>query len=400
MTHCARRIGCALALASVVFAGETTLHADGPGRATPLGLGGTAPLLWRFTTSSPEPLTGAASEDALYKICGEADAGLRSVAARNAARMARGEPSFPSDELSFTLRAAGLPYVWPRAWSMRGKQLDPADMAAELTKFVSKSRALGQRRCGVVRLERDGTSYVSVILVDVLADLEPTPTMARVGEWITVKGHLLVPSSEAKVVLLGPRGAPKTVLASLSGDEVRASFSVDQPGPWIVQILAHGATGPRPVLEAQINAGGAAPTRFAESAAPGEDAGAGAGTDADAVLAMLNAARKSEGLKELQRDGTLDKIAQDHSTLMRDQRTVGHDVGDGELSDRLTAANVSFRLRGENLAAAASAVRAHRALWLSPSHRANLLDTRFSRVGIGVTKSEDGRLWVTEVFVD
>lgn len=391
-----RRTCIAIALCTIAVADEAPLHA---GEGKPIGLGATAPLLWRVTTASPEPLTGTAGDDALYKVCGEADAGLRSVAARNAARMARGEPSFPSDELSFTLRAAGLPYVWPRAWSMRGKELDEDDVAAELGKFVAKSRALGQRRCGVVRFEREGITYVSAILVDVLADLDPTPTLARVGEWVSIKGHMLVTSSEAKVVLLGPRGAPKTVLASLSGDEVRASFSVDQPGPWIVQVLANSATGPRPVLEAHIMAGGAAPTRFAESAAPGEDAGEGT-TDAESVLAMLNAARKSEGLKLLQRDTTLDKIAQDHSVLMRDQRTVGHDVGDGELSDRLTAANVTFRLRGENLAAAATPVRAHRALWLSPSHRANLLDTRYSRVGIGVAKSDDGRLWVTEVFVD
>lgn len=392
-----RWIASAIALGAIAFADDAAVQA---GENRPIGLGATAPLLWRISTASPEPLAGTDGDDPLYKVCGDADAGLRSVAARNAARQARGEPSFPSDELSFTLRAAGLPYVWPRAWSMRGKQLDEADVAAELGKFVAKSRALGQRRCGVVRLRGpDGVSFVSVILVDVLADLEPTPTLARVGEWVTIKGHMLVSSSEAKVVLLGPRGAPKTVLASLSGDEVRASFSVDQPGPWIVQVLANSATGPRPVLEAHIMAGGAAPTRFAESAAPGEDAATGT-TDVESVLAMLNAARKSEGLKELQRDGTLDKIAQDHSALMRDQRTVGHDVGDGELSDRLTAANVTFRLRGENLAAAATPVRAHRALWLSPSHRANLLDTRFTRVGLGVAKSEDGRLWLTEVFVD
>lgn len=387
----------AAGVAASLFAAAASTSAD----ATPSGVSVQVPQLWRASTSSPQPLGGAAASDPLYEICGTADEGLRAVAARNAARLARGEPTFPSDELSFTLRAAGLPYVWPRAWSIRGKDLATEKVKEELQKFVDKSRALGERRCGVARVSRaDGSEIVAAVTADVLADLERTPTMARVGEWITIKGRMLVPASEAKVVLLGPRGQPRTVLASLNGKEVRATFSVDQPGEWVVQVLASASTGPRPVLEAQIMAGTSAPLKFAETAAPGEDAAAGVADDTDALRAMINAARASEGLKPLARDTSLDKLAIEHSAKMRDQRTVGHELGGGDLTDRLTAAGVAFHSRGENLAAAATIVRAHRALWLSPSHRSNLLDSRFTRIGLGVTKSDDGRVWVTELFVD
>ncbi|MBK6515155.1 MAG: CAP domain-containing protein [Polyangiaceae bacterium] len=369
--------------------------------AAPAGLGAMPPLVWRLSTSSPAPLVGDAASDALYKTCGAPDEGLRSVAMRNAGRLARGEPTLPSDELAFTLRAAGLPYVWPRAWTMRGPDLAPEKVSEELGKFVAKATTLGVRRCGVARLvSAEGTKIVSVVTADVLADLERLPTLARVGEWITLKGKMLVPASDAKVVLLGPRGQPRTVLASLSGDDVRATFSVDQPGEWVVQVLASASTEPRPVIEAHILAGTAAPLRFAETAAPGEEAAAGAADDKAALLAMINAARVSEGLKPLSTDGALDKVALIHSVRMRDLRTVGHELGDGALSDRLTDAGVVFHSRGENLAAAATVARAHRALWLSPSHRANLLDARFKRLGLGLTKSEDGRVWVTELFVD
>lgn len=370
-------------------------------RAAAAGLGATPPLLWRLSTSSPGPLGGEAASDPLYKLCGEADEGLRSVAMRNAGRLARGEANLPSDELAFTLRAAGLPYVWPRAWTMRGPALSADKVADELGKFVSKATTLGTRRCGVARLDAaDGTNIVSVVTADVLADLERLPTFARVGEWITLKGKMLVPASDAKVVLLGPRGQPRTVLASLSGDDVRATFSVDQPGEWVVQVLASASTGPRPVIEAHIMAGAPAPLRFAETAAPGEESAVGTSDDRSALFAMINAARVSEGLKPLAADGALDKVALAHSVRMRDLRTVGHELGDGPLSDRLSDAGVVFRSRGENLAAAATVARAHRALWLSPSHRANLLDARFKRLGLGLTKSDDGRVWVTELFVD
>ncbi|NUP09276.1 MAG: CAP domain-containing protein [Polyangiaceae bacterium] len=369
--------------------------------AEAVGLGASPPLVWRASTASPAPLSGNASNDSLYEICGAPDAGLRSVAARNGGRLARGEPSLPSDELAFTLRSAGLPYVWPRAWSMRGNDLDETKVADELGRFVAKSKAIGERRCGVARLSRDdGSSIVSVVVVDALADLEPVPTVARAGEWITLKAHMLVPASEAKVVLLGPRGLPRTVLASLNGNDVRTTFAVDQPGVWVIQVLASASTGPRPVVEAHIMAGTPAPLKFAETAAPGEDAAQGAANDAASLRAMINAARAGEGLKPLQAASDLDTVATEHSKRMRDMRIVGHELGNGDLTDRLQSAGITFRVRGENLAAASTITRAHRALWLSPSHRANLLDARFTRLGLGVTKSDDGRVWVTELFAD
>lgn len=372
-----------------------------PGVARAAGLGAAPPLLWRGSTASPDPLSGSDAADPLYAICGAPEAGLRAVAARNAARIVRGEPSFASDELAFTMRSAGMPYVWPRAWSTRGKGLDATKVGDELGKFVTRSRAIGVRRCGIARLQAaDGGTVISVVTVDALADLDRVPTLARVGEWITIRATMRVKASDAKVVLLGPRGPPRTVLASLSDDEVRATFSVDQPGEWLVQVLATSTTGPRPVLEAYILAGTSPPLRFAESPAPGEDAASLAVNDSEAMRSMLNAARVSEGLKPLAGDPVLDKLAIAHSVRMRDQRAIGHDLGDGDLPERLAVAGIIFRSRGENLAAAATTVRAHRALWLSPSHRSNLLDARFTRLGLGVARSDDGRVWVTELFID
>jgi uncharacterized protein YkwD len=50
------------------------------------------------------------------------------------------------------------------------------------------------------------------------------------------------------------------------------------------------------------------------------------------------------------------------------------------------------------VAHAGNVVLAHRALWSSPSHRDNLLQTRFDRLGIGVRSDPDGSVWVTELF--
>jgi uncharacterized protein YkwD len=75
-----------------------------------------------------------------------------------------------------------------------------------------------------------------------------------------------------------------------------------------------------------------------------------------------------------------------------------HDAGDGSPDERVRAAGVTVSLVGENVARAASATLAHRALWASPSHRSNLLEPNYQVVGIGVVRDEDGTVWVSELF--
>lgn len=40
----------------------------------------------------------------------------------------------------------------------------------------------------------------------------------------------------------------------------------------------------------------------------------------------------------------------------------------------------------------------HDRLAASPEHRANMLDPRFTHLGVGVARSPDGRVWVVQVF--
>jgi uncharacterized protein YkwD len=356
-------------------------------------------LVWKPATQSPRAAVAEAAVAPLLAACGAADAALLAVASRTARRQADGASLVAADELSFNLRASGDPHVWPRAWSIAGGGLDDDDIARRIKAWVTPWNTLGVRRCGVARVAAvDGTTVVAAVAIDALADIAPLPTTARVGQWMTLDGTMLVPASGAKVVLLGPRGAPRTVPASLSGDKIRSSFSVDQPGGWVVQVLATVSTGPRPVLEAMIYAGALPPGQFVPAPAPGEGAAQGAKGDDDAMLRMINAARASEQLAPLLRDPALDKIAKVHSEEMLKARLIGHDVGTGDPAVRLKAAGVSAHVAGENVATASSLENAHRALWASPSHRGNLLLGEFTRVGVAVVRAADGMVWVTEMF--
>jgi uncharacterized protein YkwD len=357
------------------------------------------PVVWKPSTQSPRPATPDAQVAAFVAACGASDGALAEVAARTAQRQAGGGALLHADELAFHLRAAGDPHVWPRAWSIAGAGLDPEDVGKRVRAWLAPWHTLGTRRCGVARAPgADGNAVIAVVAVDALADLSPLPTTARVGQWLTLDGTMLVPATGAKVVLLGPRGAPKTVPASLSGDRVHSAFAVDQPGGWMVQVLATVSTGPRPVLEATIWAGVPPLATFVSQPAPGEGAAQGAKDDDDGMLRMINAARASEALGALARDPVLDKVAKVHSEEMLKARMVGHDVGTGDPSARLRAAGVSARVAGENVATASTLENAHRALWASPSHRGNMLLDQFTRVGVAVVRGPDGMVWVTEMF--
>jgi uncharacterized protein YkwD len=235
---------------------------------------------------------------------------------------------------------------------------------------------------------------------DVQADLSPVATTARVGQWMTLEARMLSASSGAEVVVLGPRGRPRPVPASLYQGRARASFCLDLPGSWVIQLLSTTDRGPRPVAEALVHVGVPPPTSFHENEAPGERAGEGASDAPTAIERMINAARASEGLGALRRDHALDGLADAHADAMAKARLLGHDTGDGDPPARVTAAGIAARIVAENVAHAASLPRAHRALWSSPSHRESLLFERFDTVGVGVVRDTDGSLWVCELFAD
>jgi uncharacterized protein YkwD len=187
------------------------------------------------------------------------------------------------------------------------------------------------------------------------------------------------------------------VPTSFDGRRIRARFAADRPGEFTVQVVANVETGPRPVLEARLFADVDPPAALAAEAAPGEQAGQGL-TGAEALERMVGALRAAQGLRALARDRRLDALALAHARRMRDARTVGHDVGDGDPSKRFGDAGLVARASGENVAHAQTPALAHRALFASPSHRTNLVRADYTHLGVASVDGPDGSVWVAEVF--
>ncbi len=351
---------------------------------------------WAPHTASADSLRSVAPGEApLYALCGKPDSGLARVASTLVARQLAGDPPMESAALREAMRETGLPYMWPRVW-MLAEASDKTDITTRLKEWSGTKRVEGARRCGIARGHDPQKGKVIVaVQVDVLSDLAAIPTQVRRGRWLQLDAQMRVAASNAKVVLLPPRGYPRSVLTSLSPrGRVRSRFAVDQAGRWLVQVVATTKSGPTPVIEAPV---------FVEvKPRPAEQqtlsAPAARATADQAVLAWLNNARARQALRPLKRDEALDRLAKAHTKQMIRKGQVAHQLGQGDAAQRVQRAGLSFVSIGENVARAATPQRAHLALHGSPAHRATMLMADFERIGLAALRGPAGKLWVTQIF--
>lgn len=120
----------------------------------------------------------------------------------------------------------------------------------------------------------------------------------------------------------------------------------------------------------------------------------------------VNAERWNRGLKGLEMDPLLVDIARDHSRDMAEQDYFDHYSripGKRTALDRFIAGlghRPQWAYVGENLfyCSIIDVNRGHDALMKSPSHRSNILNARFEKIGVGAYKDESGQFWVTQMF--
>lgn len=119
------------------------------------------------------------------------------------------------------------------------------------------------------------------------------------------------------------------------------------------------------------------------------------------MMRLVNEERKKNNLKELSLRTDLIPVARAHATDMWMRGYFGHVSPDGkDVGARLTESGVRFGIAGENLALAPTLATAHNGLMNSPGHRANILEPRFTRVGIGVIDNGIyGKMFV-QIFTD
>ena len=116
---------------------------------------------------------------------------------------------------------------------------------------------------------------------------------------------------------------------------------------------------------------------------------ADAGLEA-AFVAAANDARAAQGLPALAVAGDLTSAARVHSGVMGSSSNLHH-------NPKLGSSVGGWQKLGENVGRGPSVGSIHRALMGSPSHRANILGSAWTQIGVGVVVV-DGQVWVTQMF--
>lgn len=227
------------------------------------------------------------------------------------------------------------------------------------------------------------------------ARIAPRATIAFAERWLGILPSLLRTAIVAAVLLTAmnvfPVWPPMRDLASGSIATQILVGAVESLEPQLATILG---TGERPLFLSVIHGSEEQELRIPDGVEASVDP-----AGEDALYALLSEERARAGLAPLERDPLLRGVARAHAREMFDLRYLSHySPRTGKPSDRLVTRNIPFEFMGENVAYAPTPSLAHQGFLRSTSHRANLLDPRFVRVGIGaVAAGVHGTLYV-QVF--
>jgi uncharacterized protein YkwD len=117
-----------------------------------------------------------------------------------------------------------------------------------------------------------------------------------------------------------------------------------------------------------------------------------------ALLTLVNRDRTANGMRALAWDDQLGGLAATWSSHMVETGVFAHRDLDAVLASSPYA---GWHALGENILVGdcrLTAAAMETAWMASPGHRANILSGSYSRIGIGVQCSWDGRVWATQEF--
>ena len=120
---------------------------------------------------------------------------------------------------------------------------------------------------------------------------------------------------------------------------------------------------------------------------------------AKSLLNLVNNARTKEGLSPLTLNNSLSAVAQKKAEDMKNNNYFSHTSPTyGTPFDMIKSAGISYNTAGENIAKGQKSAEAVFNAWMnSHGHRANILNSRFTQMGIGVTNGSS-KYW-SQMFI-
>lgn len=119
------------------------------------------------------------------------------------------------------------------------------------------------------------------------------------------------------------------------------------------------------------------------------------------VVRLVNQKRAAAGLKPLTHNWELSRVARYKSMDMRDKRYFSHTSPTyGSPFNMMKNFGIHYRSAGENIAQGQATPQAVVNAWMnSPGHRANIMSTQFTEIGVGYAAGGSGRHYWTQMFI-
>ncbi len=287
----------------------------------------------------------------------------------------------------------------PRALAIRGSPPEHALQSFLRRGDVNLEPA---SRMGVSAVTKGDHAAIVALLVSRKAELRPFPrTLPKAGVAQSLCGQLVSSLRTADVYATRPNGEVDKIPLAVDGNSrFCARIEFGAAGRHSVEIIGNGHQGPEVAALFFVDVGPSG-RRDARVRPPEPSTVA---ESRPALVARINALRKVHNLTALELDESLNSVAQSYSEQMSQQNFFAHVAPDGsDLRRRLQRAGYRYQVAGENLGMATGPLAAHFCIEQSPGHLRNLIDGRYTRVGIGVAFQRlEGRTQaiVTEILAN
>ena len=271
---------------------------------------------------------------------------------------------------------------------------------------VLRDGATARLGIGATRRKPDGTGAIVFALQGSGVSTAPIPRAVAAGGSIALDA-----------VVNARYRDPEVFVTYQGGDTRRLELKPGRPGGFVADVACGRHQGRLQIEIAAADASGSTvlanfPVWCAVRPPPSvtvepvrDEAQAGGAAQAERrLLASVNRDRAAAGLPTLLWDDALAAVAHGYSEEMRRTHIVAHiSPTTGSAADRVRAANIKTAVVLENVALAYGVAEAHDGLMNSPGHRANVLSSLATHIGIGVAFGDEGsgrrEIFVTQVFM-
>ena len=301
----------------------------------------------------------------------------------------------PRPVLEFLLRSGGaIDRTVVQAYTATSG--DDLEVVRERLEQIIDDRRDVVRRIGVGEAYIPGAKqsrHIAILVSERSLQVNPAPRMALPGSQWLLSGTLPEQWEKASGLVLYPDGRMVSIQPRTEGRRFSLEVPVGETlGEIEVSLSATGPNGPSPLVQLPVTVGDALPRRMMAQTPPDETHVRGARAAEALAYRLLNEDRAKYGLKPLIRHELGDEVARAHSIDMRDSGVFGHwSENTGSPGDRMAAAELMAVTHAENVAFGGSIHGAQEGLMHSLGHKKNILNSRYSHVGIGVAGKVEGR---------